>query len=106
MKPMNRISFLAIAILGLVITSCEPKEHLVDCISTTGSYICFDGEGRDATYARWNFDTVETYNTFNIQGSYPAIPGTTGPWTTVNLTLVTSTGSMAMETGTYTYHNF
>jgi hypothetical protein len=103
---MNRISLFAIAILGLVIASCAPKEHLVDCNSTTGSYICFNGEGRDATYARWNFDTVQTFNAFDIQGSYPAIPGTTGPWTTVNLTLVNSTGSMAMETGLYDYYDF
>jgi hypothetical protein len=98
--------YITIAMLGLMIASCAPKEHLVDCNSTTGSFVCFNNEGRDATYARWNFDTVETFNAFDIQGSYPAVPGTTGPWTTVNLTLVNSTGSMAMETGTYVYHDF
>src|ERR1700741_4943120 len=98
MNSMTR-SYLTIAILGLMIASCAPKEHLVDCNSTSGSYVCFNGEGRDATYARWNFDTVLTFNAFDIQGSYPAVPGTTGPWTTVNITMVNSTGSMAMETG-------
>lgn len=103
---MKKSAYLVIAILGLVIASCAPKEELVDCSSTTGSYICFNGEGRTATYARWNFDTVQTFNAFDIQGSYPAVPGTTGPWTTVNLTLVNSTGSMAMETGIYIYYDF
>lgn len=105
MKLMNR-PYLYVALLGLLIASCAPKEHLVDCNSTTGSYVCFNNEGRDATYGRWNFDTVLTFNAFDIQGSYPAIPGTTGPWTTVNITLVTSTGSMAMETGMYDYYDF
>lgn len=103
---MKKSHIFILFLIGLSIASCAPKEHLVDCTSTQGSYICFDGEGRDATYARWNFDTVETYNAFNIQGSYPAVPGTTGPWTTVNITLVTSTGNFAMETGLYNYYNF
>ena len=95
-----------LSFIGLFLFSCAPKEHLVDCNSNSGSYVCFNNEGRDATYARWNFDTVETYNAFNIQGSYPAVPGTHGPWTTVNISLVTSTGSMAMETGLYNYHDY
>ncbi len=96
----------ALVVVGLVIASCGPKEKMVDCTDTSGTYICFNNEGREATYARWNFDTVETFNAFNIQGSYPAVPGTTGPWTTINIALVTSTGNYSMETGTYTYDKF
>jgi hypothetical protein len=104
MMKMKKFSII-LGIL-LLLASCAPKEKVVDCDSTTGSYVCFDNEGREATYARWNFDSVETFNVFNIQGSYPPVPGTTGPWTTVNITLVNSTGSMGMETGTYTYYDF
>src|ERR1700754_3734527 len=103
MLKMKKTYLLGLFALSLIIFSCAPKEHLVDCNSNTGTYVCFNGEGRDATYARWNFDTVETFNTFNIQGSYPPIPGTNGAWMTVHITMVTSTGSMAMETGLYTY---
>ncbi len=98
-------SYLVIAGIIVLLAACAPKEKLVDCNSTTGSYVCFNGEGREATYARWNFDSVLTFNAFNIQGSYPAVPGTTGPWTTINLTLVNTTGSMAMETGLYNYED-
>lgn len=102
---MKRI-YLLLAMITTILAACAPKEKLVDCNNPSGSYVCFNGEGREATYARWNFDTVLTFNAFNIQGSYPAVPGTTGPWTTINLTLVTSTGSMAMETGLYNYKSF
>jgi len=94
--------FLLVAI-GAGLTACLPKEHLVSCTSMEGTYVCFNGEGRDAVYARWNFDSVETFNAFNLQGSYPPVPGTTGPWTTVNVTFVSSTGNYALETGLYTY---
>lgn len=99
-------SYLCIGAIIVLLASCIPKEHLADCNSTTGSYICFNADGRDATYARWNLDTVETFNAFNIQGSYPAIPGTTGIWTTINITMVNSTGTMGMELGSYTYYPY
>jgi len=102
---MKRI-FLVIAVITSLLVACVPKEKSVNCADPSGSYVCFNGEGRVATYARWNFDTVLTFNAFNIQGSYPAVPGTTGPWTTINITLVTSTGSMALETGLYNYRSF
>ena len=99
-------SYLVVGAMVILIASCRPKEHIADCNSTTGSYICFNTDGRDATYARWNLDTVETFNVFNIQGSFPAIPGTVGIWTTVNLTLVNSTGTMGMELGSYDYYDY
>ncbi len=102
---MKRYKILVLAGLAIALSSCV-KEKLVDCSDNTGTYVCFDGEGREATYARWNFDTVQTFNAFNIQGSYPAVPGTTGPWTTINLTLVNTAGNMAMEMGTYSYFDF
>ncbi len=100
------ISLVITGLICLLLASCEPVEHVADCNATTGSFVCFNNMGRDATYARWNFDTVQTFNAFDIQGSYPAVPGTTGPWTTVNVTLVNSMGNMAMETGNYTYKDF
>lgn len=108
---MNRFKALPLLFLSIVclwMASCipPPHQHLADCGSGTGTYVCFDGSGASPTYARWNFDTVQTYNAFDIQGSYLPIPGTVGPWTTVNITMVNSTGSMAMETGTYTYKDF
>jgi hypothetical protein len=98
-KPFLLLIFAA----GLILAGCAPKEHMVDCNSTSGSYICFNNEGRDGLYTRWNFDTVETYNAFNIQGSYPAVPGTQPSWTTINISLVTSSGNFVMETGAYDY---
>lgn len=104
---IKKSSIFFTAIICMLIVSCiPPKEHMADCNSTDGTYICFNNEGRDATYARWNLDTVETFNVFDIQGSYPAVPGTTGPWTTVNITLVNSLGNMGMETGLYSYYEF
>jgi hypothetical protein len=106
MLVMKRYKIIVVlAGITLLLSSCI-KEKLVDCSSPEGSYVCFGGEGREATYARWNFDTVQTFNAFNIQGSYPAVPGTTGPWTTVNLTLVNTNGDMIMETGNYQYFDF
>lgn len=102
---MKKYSLLFVLGFMLVLSSCV-KEKMVDCNDTTGTFICFDYEGREATYARWNFDTVSTFNAFNIQGGYPAVPGTTGPWTIVNITFVNSAGNMMLETGTYTYNKF
>lgn len=102
----KRPLFFTAVTLGLVLFACGPKEHLVDCNADTGSFICFNGEGRDGIYARWNFDTVETYNTFNIQGSYTPTPGTKGPWTTINISMVNSMGNMAMENGPYVYQDW
>lgn len=101
----NRYAILAGLMMVLMLSSCI-KEKTVNCYETTGTFICFDGEGREATYARWNFDTVSTFNAFNIQGGYPAVPGTTGPWTIVNLTFVNSAGNMLMELGNYNYNAF
>jgi len=100
---MKKPVLFALFVLSIVIVGCEPKEHVVNCSDNTGTFICYDNEGRDGLYARWNFDTVQTFNAFNIQGSYPAVPGTQGPWTTINISLVTSTGNFAMETGAYAY---
>lgn len=103
MLRMKKTYFLGLFALSVVIFSCAPKEHKVDCNQNSGNYICFDNEGRDGIYARWNFDTVQTYNAFNIQGSYAAVPGTQGDWTTINITMVTSAGNLVMETGLYNY---
>lgn len=102
---MNTFKLFFSAIICLLFVSCL-KEHQVNCNKPDGTYICFNNEGRDAIYAKWNFDTVQTFNTINIQGSYPAVPGTTGPWTTLNLSLVTTTGNYSMEIGSYTYYDF
>src|SRR5687767_182523 len=105
---MKRSFLIPVSVVCMIImlAGCVPDNKLVDCNSNSGTYICYNSEGREANYARWNFDTVDTYNVFNVQGSYLPIPGTTGPWITINISFINSMGNMAVETGSYDYYDF